>query len=92
MKKLYVIVSYENRTNEQITQARESIKARMEEAMDEQFELLLPTPGLKRVSGEIDALFNADYIIYEKNALYSTPCRVIHEVAVSYNSNTFDEN
>ena len=58
----------------------------------EEFELLLPTPGLKRVTSEIDALLNADYVIYEKYALYSMPCRVAHEVAVSYVTNTYDEN
>lgn len=91
MRKLYVVVSYEGRTDEQVQEVREEIKSRVEDALVEEFELLLPTPGLKRVASEIDAVLDADLVILSKGFQYSMPSRVVHFAASNYKFEMYEE-
>ena len=91
MRKLYVVVSYEGRTDEQVQEVREDIKSRVEDALVEEVELLLPTPGLKRVASEIDAVLDADLVILSNGFQYSMPSRVVHFAASHYKSEMYEE-
>lgn len=91
MKKLYVIISYSDRTDEEITAAKEELKQLAETAFKEEFELLEPTDGLKRVCSEIDAVMKADMVILAKGAIYSLPCRVVHFAASGYGLFIYEE-
>lgn len=84
MKKLYVITSYSGRTDEEIAEIREALRERVEAAIGEETVLLEPTPGLKRVSSEVDGVMKADIVMLSKGFEYSMPSRVVHFAASSY--------
>lgn len=84
MKKLYVITSYSGRTDEEIAEIREALRARVEAALGEEVVLVEPTEGLKRVSSEIDGVMKADIVMLSKGFEYSMPSRVVHFAASNY--------
>ena len=91
MRKLYVIASYAGRTDEEVAAVREELRELAETALKDEFELLEPTPGLKRVASEVDAVLKADVVILAKNAVYSMPSRVVHFAASSYGIEMHEE-
>lgn len=91
MKKLYVITSYSNRTDQQVAEIRNSVKDKLEELLGEEVELLLPTEGMKRLTAEIDAVLKADYVITTKYFEYSVPSRIAWHAAQDYIDECHDE-
>ena len=61
--KLYVIASYSGRTDEEVEAVRQKILERVQGVVEEEVELLHPTPGMKRVASEVDAVMKADIVL-----------------------------
>ena len=84
MKKLYVIVSPEGRTPEQISDIREQIRSDVEDGMLEDIQLVLPTQGLQGVTADVDAVLKADIVVSTQGSMYNKDCRICNFVASEY--------
>lgn len=91
MRKVYVVVAYSGRTDEEIMQIRERLTALAAKVLDEKLELVLPTPGLGRVVSEIDAVLSSDVVILSKNYQYSMPSRLVSWSAECYVMDIYNE-
>ena len=84
MKKLYVIVSPEGRTPEQISDIREQIRSDVEDGMLEDIQIVLPTQGIQGVAADVDAVLKADIVVSTKGSMYDKDCRICNFVASEY--------
>ena len=89
--KLYVIASYSGRTDEEVEAVRQKILERVQGVVEEEVELLHPTPGMKRVASEVDAVMKADIVLLAKGFQYSMPSRVVHFAASNYVDGMYEE-
>lgn len=84
MKKLYVIVSPDGRTPEQVAEIREQIRSDVEDGMLEDIQLVLPTQGLQGVTADVDAVLKADIVVSTQGSMYNKDCRICNFVASEY--------
>lgn len=84
MKKLYVIVNHDGRTDDQIADVREAIRSAVEEGLMEDITLLLPTDGIDGVAADVDAITKADIVVSTQGSMYNRDCRVCNFVASEY--------
>ena len=84
MKKLYVIVSPEGRTPEQVSDIREQIRSDVEDGMLEDIQLVLPTQGIQGVAADVDAVLKADIVVSTQGSMYNKDCRICNFVASEY--------
>ena len=84
MKKLYVVVSPDGRTPEQVDEIRQRVRADVEEGLVEYIVLLLPTEGIEGVAADVDAVTKADIVVTTRNSMYNRDCRICNFVASEY--------
>ena len=84
MKKLYVVVSPDGRTPEQVAEIREQVRSDVEEGLVEDIVLLLPTKGIEGIAADVDAIVKADIVVSTQGAMYNRDCRICNFVASEY--------
>ena len=84
MLKLFVIVSPDGRTPEQVNEIRQRIRSDVEEGMLEDIVLVLPTQGMEGVLADIDAILKSDIVMSTYGSMYNKECRVDNFVASEY--------
>ena len=84
MLKLFVIVSPDGRTPEQVNEIRQRIRSDVEEGMLEDIVLVLPTQGMDGVLADIDAILKSDIVVSTYGSMYNKECRVDNFVASEY--------
>lgn len=84
MKKLYVIVSPDGRTPEQVADVRERVRLDVEEGLLEDVRLMLPTEGIDGVAADVDAIVKSDIVVSTQGSMYNRDCRICNHVASEY--------
>lgn len=84
MKKLYVIVSSDGRTPEQVADIRERVRLDVEEGLLEDVRLMLPTEGIEGVAADVDAIVKSDIVVSTQGSMFNRDCRICNLVASEY--------
>jgi len=84
MKKLYVIVSPDGRTPEQVADVRERVRLDVEEGLLEDIRLMLPTEGIEGVAADVDAIVKSDIVVSTQGSMFNRDCRICNHVASEY--------
>ena len=88
MKKVFVLVPFLERTNEELTAIREDVLNNYIESFDIEAELSLPQG--KRLTGDLEAMFAADTIIKAKHYIADPVCSIVEQAASVYGKEIYD--
>lgn len=89
MKKIFALVPFMDRSDEEIMAIREDVLATYIERSGVDAELSLPHG--KRLTGDIEAMFNADIVVSSKYANYDPVCQVVHFAAQMYGKEVVED-
>lgn len=82
MKKLFILVPYMGKADEEIQAIREETLALYKQTTGKDAELSIPQG--KRLTGDIEAMFNADLVIAVKYYMYDPVCQIVQSAANVY--------
>lgn len=84
MKKLYVIVSPDGKTQDEIDELRERIRAGVEEGLSEETQLVVSDDPDMGVVGEIKAIMESNIVVSTEGAMLNKDCRICNLAAYEY--------
>lgn len=84
MKKLYVIVSPDGKTQAEIDELRERIRAGVEEGLSEETQLVISDDPDMGIAGEISAIMESDIVVSTEGAMLNKDCRICNHAAYEY--------
>lgn len=83
MKKVFVLVPYMGRTDEEIQAIREeTLQLYKDRTLDDDAELSIPHG--KRLTGDIEAMFAADVVVVVKYHIADPVCSIVAQAAHTY--------
>lgn len=89
MKKLFVLVPYMGRTDEEIQAIRENTLLLYKNATHEDAELSIPHG--KRLTGDLEAMFDADVVVGVKYHAVDPVCAIIAQAAYVYGRTVIED-
>ena len=82
MKKIFVLVPYMGRSDAELQKIREDAVELYRDRRQEEAELILPQG--KRLSGDIEAMFEADLVVCVKYHQFDPVCCVVMQAIYTY--------
>lgn len=89
-KKIFVLVPYMGRTDEEIAAIRDAtLQLYKDRTLDQDVELSIPHG--KRLTGDIEAMFAADEVIGVKYHIADPVCSIVEQAAYIYGKNVVED-
>lgn len=89
-KKVFVLVPYMGRTDEELDAIREeTLQLYKEKTLDQDAELSIPHG--KRLTGDLEAMFAADEVIGVKYHIADPVCSIVEQAAYTYGKNVVED-